>query len=175
MEIKRIGIYPFNDECMVFPEYSNLLNSEYRICEAASLNGWGFVGKNIKLESDNYQIKASPALFNNKIDILFVPEFDASESVEEFIVNEIIGMAPEVSEIMCAANLSEAGVNKIRQACGDQNLNCKFLKLVEKALSDDITAIHNDGRRNLEKIDVPIIVIAGLWENTDKFKIEKSV
>ena len=170
MEIKRIGIYPFNDECMVFPEYSNLLNSEYRICEAASLNGWGFVGKNIKLESDNYQIKASPALFNNKIDILFVPEFDASESVEEFIVNEIIGMAPEVSEIMCAANLSEAGVNKIRQACGDQNLKCKFLKLVEKALSDDITAIHNDGRRNLEKIDVPIIVIAGLWENTDKFK-----
>lgn len=76
MEIKRIGIYPFNDECMVFPEYSNLLNSEYRICEAASLNGWGFVGKNIKLESDNYQIKASPALFNNKIDILFVPDFN---------------------------------------------------------------------------------------------------
>ena len=57
MEIKRIGIYPFNDECMVFLEYSNLLNSEYRICEAASLNGWGFVGKNIKLESDNYQIE----------------------------------------------------------------------------------------------------------------------
>lgn len=170
MEIKRIGIYPFNDECMVFLEYSNLLNSEYRICEAASLNGWGFVGRNIKLESDNYQIKASPELFNNKIDILFVPEFDASESVEEFIVNEIIGMVPEVSEIMCAANLSEAGVNKIRQACGDQNLNCKFLKLAEKALSDDITAIYNDGRKNLEKIDVPIIVIAGLWENTDKFK-----
>jgi len=29
MEIKKIGIYPFNSDCMVFLEYAGLLKSEY--------------------------------------------------------------------------------------------------------------------------------------------------
>lgn len=170
MEIKKIGIYPFNSDCMVFLKYANLLNSEYKICEVASLNGWGFVGKNINLDSDNYQIKASPSLFNKKVDILFIPEFDAVEFVENLIVDEIIGFASEVSKIMCAANLTEAGVNKIKQACNEKSVNCNFVYLAEIAFPSDYTAFYTNSQKNLEKIEVPIIVIAGLWENTDKFK-----
>lgn len=170
MEIKKIGIYPFNSDCMVFLEYAGLLKSEYKICEAASLSGWGFVDKNINLDSDNYQIKASPSLFNKKVDILFIPEFEAIESVENLIVDEIISCAPEVSEIICAASLSKVCVNKIKQACNEKNVNCNFVYLADKALQSDYTAFYNNSQKSLEKIDVPIIVVAGLWENTDKFK-----
>lgn len=45
MKCEKIGIYPFNNDCNVFLQYSDLISSDYRICELASLTGWGLTDK----------------------------------------------------------------------------------------------------------------------------------
>ena len=114
MKCEKIGIYPFNNDCNVFLQYSDLISSDYRICELASLIGWGLTDKKVQLYSKDYQIKSSLQEFEQTVDSLFVPEFDVSEQVENIIVNEIVNYIPKISKIMCFAKLTDNNLHRLK-------------------------------------------------------------
>lgn len=168
MKCEKIGIYPFNNDCNVFLQYSDLISSDYRICELASLTGWGLTDKKVQLYSKDYQIKSSLQEFEQTVDSLFVPEFDVSEQVENIIVNEIVNYIPKISKIMCFAKLTDNNLHRLKSECNESGKCVLYYAYENNKIDDNKPYLKND-EVYLEQIDIPIIAVAGMWENTDKF------
>lgn len=168
MRCEKIGIYPFNNDCNVFIQHSDLVSSEYKVCELASLKGWGFTGKKVQLYSEDIQIKSSPQEFEQTVDLLFVPEFEVSQQVENIIVNEITNYIPKVSKIKCFAKLTDDNLLRLKSKCSE--LGAILYYAYEADKNDNYKQYLKKDEVHLEQIDVPIIAVAGMWENTDKFK-----
>lgn len=169
MKCERIGIYPFNNDCNIFIQHSDLISPSYKVCELASLKGWGYADKNVTLYSEDYQIKSSPQEFEQTVDSLFVPEFDVSEQVENIIVNEIVNYIPKINKIMCYAKLTDNNLHRLKSECSSSG-NCMLYYAYEADKTDDHKQYLKEDEVHLEQIDIPVIAVAGMWENTDKFK-----
>lgn len=169
MKYEKIGIYPFNYDCNIFTQHSDLISPNYKVCELASLKGWGFTGKKVKLNSEDIQIKSSPQEFEETLDIMFIPEFDVSEQVENIIVNEIVNYISKVSKIMCFAKLTDDNLHRLKSECSKSG-TCMLHYAYEADKNDDYKQYLKKDEVHLEQIDIPIIAVAGLWENTDKFE-----
>lgn len=163
--MKRICIYPYNSDCDAFLRHSDLLEKNYSICEIVSLKGWGFAGKVLSFNSVNYEVKCSLDELADEYDILFVPEFQAMQDIEDMIVEEIVENSHKAKMIMCATKLTESNIQKLIK-------NCSFKYLIETDICNrnEILPEISSIDENIEHINVPVIAVAGLWENTDKFE-----
>ncbi len=165
MSKKRIAVYPFSEECMVFSEHNDLISDEYIFAEAASPEIWEESGRSIKTSEGEYVIKTSPSEFESKVDILLVPEFEIAKSAERGIVSKIIEFVPEVDEVIYYGKFTENNKQKIKDKC--EKCRCAFSD--RRDISAGIDFVTSE--QEIVVPDVPVVAVAGAWENTGKFDV----
>lgn len=174
----RMIVYPFGYDSEPIVRHANLLEPSYEIVALVSPSGWGLAGKNMEIEHDGKVLTIHES-FNEvkeKYEGLLIPIFDTIEVVENRIVDMIINQIPYLSCIYCTTKLTESNQLKIRQACNESGEQCNLINLTEyEEFNDYRTNMVNDKFPTLKPLSVPVVVISGLWEKTDKFELSLSL
>lgn len=168
MKKEKLAIYPFSKECMVFSDYYDMIDEKYCLAEAASPLVWGMTGMKIKTADGEITLKKSPDEFTEDIDVLLIPEFYISVKAEEPLINVIAKYMSEVKKVIYYAEFSYEGKKKLTDRA--KELGIEFVDLREYSGSADI-----DYGNNIYECDIPVVAIAGVWENTNKFETALSV
>lgn len=168
----RLGIYPYSVEFEPVLRHISLLDPEIEIQALISPKGWGLTGKTISAinKEKSWTVVSGLDSVLNEINTIFIPDFQTNERTEILIVKEILKIIPNIDKVILAAKLTNNNVELLQGACAESG--CIFENLNNKAESFDfkpdiITALDIP----LEQINVPIVAIAGLWEETDKFEV----
>lgn len=166
MEKKKLAIYPFNDECNVFSEFVNEISVEYIFCEAAAPRSWYYSSKEINTSEGKYIVKYSIKDFEQKCDVLLIPDFGDYFIAESSIAKEICKYTDKFCEIISNAYFSEASIIMIEEKCKETGCIFRNLKYTE----DNIQLLEMS--QFVCENNVPIIAVAGMWDNTDKFFVQ---
>lgn len=162
MDSKRIAIYPFSEECMIFSKHTELIGNGYIFAEAAAPAIWETSGRKIRTSEGEYIIKKSPSDFEGDVDILLIPEFECAENGERGLISAITKYLPKVSKVMYYGKFTDASRNKLIEKCAECGCEFDDRRNIRRGITCDILD------EDLHKHDVPIVAVAGLWENTGK-------
>lgn len=171
----RMLVFPYGRDSEPIIRHAELLESCYEVVALVSPGGWGMAGKNIML-GDNGVILT---IYENiqevtvEFDTLFIPAFEVFEKeVEDRLVNEIIELIPCLSHIIYAAHLTSENYNKLKDSCFQTDLFCDFIDFSKyKNIDEYGLAKVNEKYPALEPLDVPVVIVTGYWEKTDKFEV----
>jgi len=172
MKVDRIGVYPYSAEFEPFLWHTSLLDKAFQIKALISPLGWGLVGQTFLLEAEEKELTVVSELESvlNDIDTVFIPSFQVDERVETLIIKEIVAIVPSVKKIICAAKLSAQNTDNLKNAC--EKVGCIFENLNLLKSPEQYGLVRQiEENPPIESIDAPIVVIAGLWEETDKFEV----
>jgi len=172
MQSMNVGVYPYSAEFEPIIRHVHLLSPTFRINALISPNGWGLEGNTIIPESggEGWTVVSELETTMQSVDTLFIPEFNVAESVEALIVKQIEDIVPQLDRIMCAAKLIEQNKKRLMVACGQAK--CEFEDL-NRLRPPESYGLSLPKMRNppLLKTEVPIVGVAGLWEDMDKFEV----
>jgi len=172
MKVDKVGVYPYNAEFDPILRHMSLLDSGFHIKALISPSGWGLVGKLIVsgIKGDEWIVVSEFKKVISDIDTVFIPSFNVTESIESLLVNEVKVITPKIKKVICSAKLSEKNAEDLKKSC--ENEGCTFINLNLPKSPQEYGLVHPmEEYPPLESIDVPIVVIAGLWEDTDKFEV----
>ncbi len=181
----RIAIYPFNDECMVFSDFKDLLSEDYCLSEAASPRIWGYVGNKIETADGTEQIKTSPKEFVKGNDILLIPDINIEPAAEKGIIKELVNYIPSVKKVICCTEFVPPSMKKLSEACEKAGVEFCNAKDFSSGVSEAGKYSDSEQRyayldsdkyvrsfKEFAKCETPIVAISGEWESTDKFPIQ---
>lgn len=184
----RIAVYPYNDDCSVFSDYVDMLSEKYAFSEAASPRSWGFTGKSIMTSDGEDTVKVSTKNFTKNNDILLIPDFTIEPIAEKGILKEIMYYVPSISRVICCADLTEKSIAELKNFC--ERSNCEFfnskdyshgaeeaknLGYEEKRYAYLDSTDYYRAFKDVSDCDVPVAVVSGEWESTDKFAVQLSL
>lgn len=164
---ENVAIYPFDSEFLPALRHQNLMD-KYSISNVLSPNGWGGIDKDagnvngindigitIKNNFDEALSQCSTIIFTDS-----TRELD----FEKYVYPKMIEAAKNSKKIICTRHLSEEVKKELKNLCEIKNsvLECypKNSKIIPPA------------SEILYDINVPVIFILGIAENTNKFEIQ---
>ena len=161
----HVGVYPYSIEFDPFLRHTSLLDPAFQISALISPAGWGLVGQVI----GEWTVMSTfePAL--NDIDTVFIPAFHAAEKVETLIIKEIEAIVPRLKKVICAANLSAQNIESLQVTCVQAGCLFENLNILKTPEAYGLTR-PTEQNPPLEPLEVPIVAVVGLWEETDKFE-----
>jgi len=171
-------IYPYGQDCEPIIRHSGLLDSNYKIAALASPGGWGQAGKYVTIRNSGVSLSVHESLkkVTEKFDSLLIPSFKAEESIENLLVDQIVKLIPRLTHVFCVANLTDANQIKLRNACSQISPSCVFEYYPEYTQPSTYNLkTPAEKYPSISPLDVPIVIVAGLWENTDKFEVSLSL
>lgn len=175
----RMLVFPYGHDCEPIIRHADMLDSCYNIVALVSPGGWGLVGKDITVGADEEKLLVHETFgeVTEEFDSLLIPPFQTTvEVVENRIVNKMIQIIPRVSHVLCVAQLTEANRKKLKEVCQCAGQNCEFVDFCEyKGLEVYGLVKPAEQYPPLQLLDVPVVVVAGMWERTDKFEISLSL
>ncbi|WP_294413956.1 TIGR04066 family peptide maturation system protein [uncultured Ruminococcus sp.] len=163
MNKERIAIYPFSTECNVFSDFCDMIGENYCLVEAASPLVWGLTDQIIKTSEGEITVRKSPAEFEKEVDTLLIPDFYISEKAESALINEISKYMPKVRKVVYYGGFSNKGKQKLIDIAAELSVDFKDLRDYSNSTEVHFNTI-------IEDIDIPLIAVAGVWENTNKFE-----
>ncbi len=175
----RMLVFPYGHDCEPIIRHADMLDDCYDIVALVSPGGWGLAGKNITVGSAGNKLTIHETFeeVTEKFDSLFIPSFETSdEQIENRIIDKVITLIPRLSHILCVARLTQANRKKLKESCRQNNPSCDFMDFCEsKGLENYDLTEPAEKYPSLQLLDVPVVVIAGMWEKTDKFEISLSL
>lgn len=175
----RMLVFPYGQDCEPIIRHADLLEAQYGVTALVSPAGWGKAGKEVTVGvgSDVLPVRESFEEVTEEFDSLFIPPFEASvEEVENRLVDKMILLIPYISQILCTTRLTEANCKKLKEACRCSSQPCEFVDFCEdKGLEAYGLVAPMVKNPSLKFVDVPVVIVAGVWEKTDKFEISLSL
>lgn len=171
----RLLVFPYGYDCEPVIRHAGLLEPRYQIAALVSPGGWGLSGKHRMLGDSEVTLPVyeSVSEVTEEFDSLYIPAFEViDEEVENRLANEIVELIPQLSEVICAAQFSDINYKKIKEACFREGLSCKFTDFSEHKNLEAYGLMKTTEKYPfLKPLDVPVVIVAGWWEKTDKFEI----
>ena len=168
-------VFPYGYDCEPIIRHANLLKSGYEIVALVSPGGWGLAGKDIVLGSNGKALYIYETIHEvrEEFDSLFIPAFEViEEEVENRLVDEMVKLLPSISYVICTAHLTDENQKKLEEACRQIALSCCFFDFYEyEAIKKNDWSMTVEKYTSLQQLDVPIVIVAGVWEKNDKFEI----
>ena len=175
----RMLVFPYGQDCEPVIRHAGMLEDGYEITALVSPAGWGKAGKEVTVGAGSGMLPVHESFeeVTEEFDSLFIPPFQASgEAVENRLVDKMLLLIPHISHILCTARLTEANRKKLKEACFCSSQPCKFVDFCEdKELEAYGLAEPMEKNPPLKFVDVPVVIVAGVWEKTDKFEISLSL
>lgn len=175
----RMLVFPYGQDCEPVIRHADLLEAQYEITALVSPAGWGKAGKEVAVGAGNSVLLVHESFqeVTEEFDSLFIPPFQVSvEAVENRLVDKMLALIPHISQILCTARLTEANCKKLKEACRCSSQPCDFFDFCEeKGLEAYGLAEPTEKNPSLKFLDVPVVIVAGVWEKTDKFEISLSL
>lgn len=85
-------------------------------------------------------------------------------------------LIPQLSHVLCLAQLTEENRKKLKETCSHFRKDCTFEDFCEyKEVEVDRIGLSTDKYPSLQPLNTPVVVVAGMWEKTDKFEISLSL
>jgi len=168
----HVGVYPYSSEFDPLIRHANLLDPSFQIVALIAPTGWGMTGKQITNEAqDGKWIVASEfEPFLSNIDTVFIPDFHVDENVETKIIKKLEVVIPNLQRIICAANLAVRNKEHLKALCVQSG--CMFEDLNTQRELEEYGLVKQIAQHpSIHPINTPILVISGLWEETDKFEL----
>ncbi len=171
----RMIMFPYGSDCEPIIRHAGLLDANYKIAALVSPGGWGLAGKEITMKNSRVALPIYERIqdVTEEYDTLFIPSFDTlDEEVENRLVDEMLNMISDLLHIVCVANLTDKNRKKLQDACYMENVLCNFLYFAEDK-GPEIYGLTEPIEKypSLQTLDVPVIIVAGEWEKTDKFEV----
>ena len=171
----RMMIFPYGHDCEPMIRHAGLLDMRYEIAALVSPGGWGFAGKETAIGNTGIKLHIYERIqdVEEAYDTLFIPSFEIlDEEVENRLVDEIIGIVPRLSHIICAANLMDANRKKLQDACCLSDSSCDFKDFSEHKMPKAYGLTEPiEQYPSLQALYIPVVIVAGVWEKTDKFEV----
>lgn len=174
----RMLIFPYGFDCETIIRHAGLLEPCYEIAALVSPGGWGLSGKSIAVGDDGIVLPVYEALeeVEEEFDSLFIPEFEVNEVVENRLINKMITLIPNISTVICAASLTTANRKRIEEFCCNCVPSCNLIDIsVNKRVEEYGLMVSSEKYPSVNPLSIPVVVIAGVWEKTDKFEISLSL
>ena len=181
--MKKIAVYPYSMEFNSVLKNLNFLDAEYEIRSLISPKGlqnnkqtidFGG-GKSIRLYSD-----LSEGL--DESNTLLIPDFKTSHAnvlpLEQKIIESIIPILKDLEYLLCCTRLEDNYLALLKEACEEND--CKFIywaeikKAQEFGFGKEVIA-YLKINQELEEINTPIVAIAGMYYNTNKFDVSLTI
>ncbi len=108
-----------------------------------------------------------------EFDSLFIPAFEVSnEVVENRLIDEIIKIIPLLDFVICTARVTDTNRKKLEEACSNADPTCVFKDLTKHDGPEAYALVApSEKYPSLHMPNVPMVVVAGCWEKTDKFEV----
>ncbi len=175
----RMLVFPYGHDCEPIIRHADMLDGCYKISALVSPCGWGFAGKNIEIGKDGGILTVHETFeeVTEAFDSLFIPPFETvAEAVENRIIEKVIQMIPRLSHVFCVAQLTNANLERLKEGCCHAPNPCDFVDFCEyKRIESYGLKIPSERYPSLQLIDTPVVVVAGMWEKTDKFEVSLSL
>lgn len=174
----RILVFPYGYDCEPIIRHASLLEPCYEIAALVSPGGWGLAGKNITVGNDGIVVPVYESLeeVEEEFDSLFIPGFEVDEVVENRLIKKMIKLLPNLSTVICAACLTAANRKRLEELCCNFIPSCNFIDIsMNKRVEEYGLMLPSDKYPSVEPLGIPVVVIAGVWEKTDKFEISLSL
>ena len=176
MDKINMAIYPYNPEVDPILDYIHFLIPKYKIKSLISPKGWGYENKMIDLKTydttETIIVRSSLIEIADDVNCIFIPEFYSIDKIEFEIIDNINIILPRINKIICVANLKNKSLKKLQKICESTNGKCSLEiknEIKMKTENDYDLKIYETDEYLNDNIPVPIIVIAGIWEDLDKF------
>ncbi len=175
----RLLVFPYGQDCEPVIRHAGLLDDGYEVTALVSPVGWGKAGKKVMVGAGKGVLPVHESFeeVTEEFDSLLIPPFEARiEAVENRLVDKMLLLIPHISHILCTARLTEANRKKLKEACRCSSQSCEFVDFCEdKGLEEYGLAAPMEKNPPLKSVDVPVVIVAGVWEKTDKFEISLSL
>lgn len=176
--VMRMLVFPYGFDCEPIIRHTGLLEPCYEIAALVSPGGWGLSGKNIAVENDGIVLPVYEALeeVEEEFDSLFIPEFEVDEVVENRLINKMMTLLPNISTVICAASLTAENRKRLEELCCTCVPSCNFIDIsMNKRVEEYGLTVSSEKYPSVNPLSIPVVVIAGVWEKTDKFEISLSL
>lgn len=170
----RMLVFPYGHDCEPIVRYADLLETNYEITALVSPGGWGLAGKHATLGSSGRSLNIYESLqdVSEAYDSLFIPAFEVAEEVEDLLIGQIVKLIPHLRYVYCTATLTDTNLSKLKNACQQASPPCVFTDYAELKSPDAYGLLPPDEKYpSLHQLAVPVVIIAGLWERTDKLEV----
>lgn len=175
----RMLIFPYGHDCEPIVRHADMLEQCYVIAALVSPGGWGLAGKKIMVGTGGNVLPVHENFeeVTEEYDSLFIPPFEvADEAVENRIVDKMLTIIPRLSHVLCAARITDTNRMKLKEVCSHVGRPCTFIDICEcKGLETYGLAVPTKEYPSLQLMDVPVVVVVGLWEKSDKFEVSLSL
>lgn len=158
---KKLCIFPYDQESKPILKYSHLLNN-YKITTLVTPSGWS----NPNIEKD-VQIEVKNTLTKDSInyDVILVPNTPRLKYCEDIILDQLLDIVQYVSAILIDYNFTSKKFEQLQSKCYKN----KFNKLLGENETSKISKLLVE--KSIVNIEVPIMIILGMWEDTSKFAL----
>ena len=163
-------LYPYAKEAEPIARHADLLK-EMQLTALISPRSFGYVGSAVAL-ADGEALLVTDDIMEaaGKADVLLVPEFSASARTEAGYIDRLCRLAPHLRTLLCAARLRPQSRERLAECCAAHGCALRF------PTGDTMfTGAQAAGLDRLELLTVPIVLVAGMWEGTDKFEVSLSL
>jgi peptide maturation system protein (TIGR04066 family) len=172
-EMEKVLVYPYDIEFSPILRHSKLL-SMYNIVALASPNGWGFNGKDAAFVDGGDKLNIN---INNDFegllplcDAVLFTEAERPLDFDKSILPKVIKAAEQGKNILYFRKIEEESRKTLEELCKKNNVSFKSCYDFENTYSG-----HELDYFKLQKINTPVIFVAGLYEKTQKFEIQLSL
>lgn len=168
---ERIVIYPYGSEAAPFVRFRELL-SNYVITGLVAPMGWGFNNKDASMadrgEAVGLTIKARLEQVFDECDTVLISDYVSKIDINKTIIKNIKISIEHKKNIICCTELDNADIEELEKLSSSQGVYFKYM-LEEK---DNILENYYNNETTIVDIETPVVMVAGVSENTNKFNIQ---
>lgn len=174
---KNAVIFPYNRESACLVKHKDLLK-EYKIVALVSPVGFGMSGKDASWiyngEKVGISVYTSFEDIQVKFDTVIISDIDFEVDFKKTIYPEILKAINNKKNIICLHKLEDEMYKEIKKLCILNNVHFKYpFTIFDK--KSNYTKICELKDEHLFNINIPIILVAGFMEKTNKFDIQLSL
>ena len=189
--MKNMVIFPYNLDFEFVLKYSHMLNPEYAIKYLVSPHGWKLCGNRVAYRKDGEAIQYLQVQSNfnempQDVDTLLIPSFKSNSQYEKIVLEKTVSILSQLQTVICCNQFNKEFLGFLQNKC--QQAECNFINWItpqsptefsfynEKKYDNDFDFLsYDESKSSLLPINTPIIAIAGMGENTDKFEVSLSL
>lgn len=173
-ERTKILIYPYDVETSPILRHAKLI-SDYSIVALVSPNGWGFNGRDASLADGGVKINIEVnSDFEGSLplcDTVLFSESTLPLDFHKYILPKISLSAKQGKDIIYFRKDYGENEKVIKDICGENKVTLKSYCNYD----DQFAQEHRVYDARIQKINTPVIFVAGVYERTQKFEIQLSL